>query len=620
MSLQSDNVSETASSPAAKGLPMKEPEGLDEVFYQDLLSKYSSKADTLSQQLRWLSLVRILLFCGFIFLGYKAIVTGDHYFTLASVVSLIIFLVMLRIYDKKEQKLAFYKALTQINSNEINFLKSQLSVYASGKEYADPHHPFSYDLDIFGEGGLFPHLNRCSTEFGEQALAQSLLHPVKKDIPDRQEAIRELSGNPGFRQHLQAYGMIQETKEKEMQQLKAWINSPSVFSNKSLYYILLVFPLATISCLIYYFVSEKESALNLFYGFFFINLVVAFSFTRKIAANLSVSNSVTTILQQFSRQLYLLESQPFQSTLLKQIQEKLGATNTPASRAIAKLASLFNYLETVINLVVSILLNGLFLFHVHVLFRLEKWKQQFGKEIMNWLHLLGEAEALSSFANLSFNNPSFCLPVLKETETVSVKEMGHPLIQAKKRIVNSIDFDQQRFVILTGSNMSGKSTFLRTLGINLVLARAGCVVCAKQFGFYPFDVEVSMRISDSLQDSESFFYAELKKLQHIIRQLQAGNKIFVILDEILRGTNSNDKHNGTVGLIRKLVAARACGIIATHDLTVSKLAEEYPGYISNKCFESRIIDDELLFDYKLGEGVCTTLSASFLMKKMGVIE
>jgi DNA mismatch repair ATPase MutS len=197
--------------------------------------------------------------------------------------------------------------------------------------------------------------------------------------------------------------------------------------------------------------------------------------------------------------------------------------------------------------------------------------------------------------------------------------MGHLLIRASKRITNSISFNDQPFVILTGSNMSGKSTFLRTLGINLILARSGSPVCARQFEFYPYDVQVSMRISDSLQDSESLFYAELKRLHNIIQQLEAGHKTFIILDEILRGTNSNDKHNGTVGLIRKMVAARACGIIATHDLTVSKLSEEYPAHVSNKCFESQIINDELIFDYKLGEGVCTTLSASFLMKKMGII-
>ncbi|RZM24853.1 MAG: DNA mismatch repair protein MutS, partial [Pedobacter sp.] len=222
------------------------------------------------------------------------------------------------------------------------------------------------------------------------------------------------------------------------------------------------------------------------------------------------------------------------------------------------------------------------------------------------------------FANLSFNNNSFCIPSISEKETLMAEDMGHPLIRAEKRINNSISFEQHRFVILTGSNMSGKSTFLRTLGINLVLARSGSSVCAKRFTFFPFAVHVSMRITDSLQDSESFFYAELKRLQGIIQQLQAGEKTFIILDEILRGTNSNDKHSGTIGLIRKLVSAYACGIIATHDLTVSKLEAENAGYINNMCFESEIINDELVFDYKLKGGPCQTFNAALLLKEIGL--
>lgn len=588
-------------------------------LYSSLFEDYSKKADALKQQLGALSIVRLGLFAGALFFGYKALVSGANEFTLIALILLIGFFFILRWYDKLKNSVLFTEALSRLNEKEAQFLKGENPDFETGKEYTDPHHPYSYDLDLFGDGGLFPYLNRTSTSFGKEALAQSLLHPDKNSIIERQDAIKELSRKLDFRQQVQAYGMIQETKEREMQQLKSWINSSSVFSKKTLYYALLIFPIVSLSVLAYYFYSEKEGALNLFYGLFILNLAVAFSFTRKISSYLSVSTSVTKVLEQFSRQLGLIEAQNFQAPLLRSMQEGLKKENVVASASIARLASLFNSLETVINLVVSILLNGLFLFHVHVLFRLEKWKEKNGKDIMNWLQRLGELEALNSLASFSFNNPEFSYPLLKRSEGLKAIEMGHPLISARKRITNSISFDEHPFVILTGSNMSGKSTFLRTLGINLVLARAGSVVCARQFELYPFDVHVSMRISDSLQDSESFFYAELKRLQQIIHELEAGNKTFVILDEILRGTNSNDKHNGTVGLIRKLVAVNSFGIIATHDLTVSKLAEEFPVNIANKCFESQIINDELLFDYKLGDGVCSTLSASFLMKKMGVI-
>jgi DNA mismatch repair ATPase MutS len=239
---------------------------------------------------------------------------------------------------------------------------------------------------------------------------------------------------------------------------------------------------------------------------------------------------------------------------------------------------------------------------------------------MNWLLAIGEFESLNSFANLAFNNPEYCYPQISGEEIVIAAKIGHPLIRKEKNVSNDISFEQQRFIVLTGSNMSGKSTFLRTVGINIVLAKAGSAVCAKAFSFFPFDLYVSMRITDSLQDSESFFYAELKRLHGIIQHLEEKNKTFVMLDEILRGTNSNDKHNGTVGLIRKLVANNACGIIATHDLTIADLSKEYNGYMGNKCFESELVKGELIFDYKLKDGVCTRLNASFLMKKMGVID
>ena len=587
--------------------------------YTSLLNGYADKAQTLRRQLGWLSLLRLLLFIGFIFCGYKAIATGHTAFILSAIALLIIFLLLIRLYDKWQQDTAFYKALVQLNRDEIDFLQGKPSVYADGREYTDPHHPYSYDLDLFGDGGLYSYLNRCSTGFGKEALAQSLLSPKTGDIAARQQAIAELKDKLRFRQHLQAHGSLLHTKEKEMRQLRAWLQAPSSFNNATLYKLLFLFPLASTAALIAYIITEQDNLLNAFYYLFILNLVVAFSFSRKITAHLSVSASVTKILQQFSGQLKQIEAEKFQSPLLLQYQQALQSGLLTASRSIARLASLFNYLETIVNLVVSMLLNGLFLFHVHILYALEKWKQQNGRLILPWLQVLGEMEALNSFANLAYNNPSFCTPALSPAPTLEAARMGHLLIRPEKRINNSISFSQQRFVILTGSNMSGKSTFLRTLGTSLVLARTGSVVCAERFVFYPFSVHVSMRITDSLQDSESFFYAELKRLRAIIEEIESGEQTFVILDEILRGTNSNDKHNGTVGLVQKLVAAKACGIIATHDLTVSALKEQRPDYISNKCFESEIINDELIFDYRLKDGVCEKLSASFLMKKMGII-
>ena len=202
---------------------------------------------------------------------------------------------------------------------------------------------------------------------------------------------------------------------------------------------------------------------------------------------------------------------------------------------------------------------------------------------------------------------------------LTMKNVGHPLIPSDKRIGNDVVFSETSFIVLTGSNMSGKSTFLRTLGVNLVLAKMGSPVCATEFSFYPYNIFVSMRVSDSLQNSESFFFAELKRLKRIITELENNQKTFVILDEILRGTNSNDKRAGTIGLIKNLMAHKAVGIIATHDLVIGDMEKDYPNYLQNKCFEVELSENGLIFDYKLHNGVAQHMSAAFLMEKMGIV-
>lgn len=589
-------------------------------IYQQLLSKYSAEYSGFNKKLEWLSFIRLTLFVGFIGFGYYYLVHDRWYWLIIALLLLGVFLYCIRLYDVIKGKADFAKALIDINKNEIGFLSGQSPAHADGKVYIDPHHPYSYDLDLFGEGSLYAFLNRTTTAFGKEGLAQALLEPPTGAIKERQEAIQELSGKLGFRQEMQAFGTIDTAEQKDLDKLKSWIGAKPTFGNSLSYYVLLVFPVTTFIVLSSYFFTASDRLLNIFFALFTLNLFVTFSFARKMMKQVSISTAVTKVLQQFAGQLRSIEKQQFNASLLQQLQARLKHDTITASKAIERLASLFGYLDFIINLAVSILLNGLFTFHVHILFALDQWKKKNAGEIMNWLQVIGEFESLHCFANLAYNNKDFCYPQLSKTGELTATGMGHPLIRSEKRVNNDISFRQEKFIVLTGSNMSGKSTFLRTLGINLVLARAGSVVCAGSFTLFPYDLHVSMRITDSLQDSESLFYAELKRLHSIIGHLRSDRKTFIILDEILRGTNSNDKHNGTVGLIRKLADYEACGIIATHDLTIADMSAQYPGYMGNKCFESNIVNDELLFDYKLKEGVCSKLNASFLMKRMGIID
>lgn len=589
-------------------------------LYHDLLATYQEIEQKLARKLVLLSALRLAAFLLTIF-GFYLYLAEDLTIAIGLILfSAAAFFYLIKFYDTENSKRELFKALVKINEEEINLLEGKRSKAPSGNEFSDPHHPYSHDLDLFGEGSLYQFLNRTTHVFGASSLANALLHPNTKVISARQEAIRELAESLEFRQQVQAHGMIHGSEEKKIDRLKKWLEAPSSFRSNNLYYFLLCFPLITVGFGLAFLITENAGFKTIAGLGIVINLAITVSFAKKMMSYIGVSSDINETLQQFAGQLQTIESRSFTAPILGSLQKQLHHENYSAGRSIKDLATSFNYLDYVFNIFLSPIINGLFLFHVHILFKLDQWKSAHKKEVLDWLEICGEFESLNSLATFHYNNPETNFPGINKEEGLMAVDMGHPLIRSAKRIANDISFNEKRFVILTGSNMSGKSTFLRTLGINLILARAGSAVTAKKFDFYPYDVFVSMRITDSLQDSESFFYAELKRLGQIIEHLNTGNKTFILLDEILRGTNSDDKHSGTVGLIKQLTERKATGIIATHDLTVALLTEEYPDQLAAKCFESEIINDELLFDYKIKEGVCTKLSASFLMRKMGIIK
>jgi DNA mismatch repair ATPase MutS len=303
---------------------------------------------------------------------------------------------------------------------------------------------------------------------------------------------------------------------------------------------------------------------------------------------------------------------------LIQLQEQLLANNGKTSIKIKKLSELFARLDSIGNLITTPVFNGVFLFHVHTLKALIDWKKSNGSQLMKAIEVMGEVEMLNSLANFAFNNPEYAFPKVNEAYEVTFTNLSHPLLNKKNRVGNDVDFSKENFIILTGSNMSGKSTFLRSLGINMVLAGTGAPVCADEANVYPLKVLVSMRLSDSLSDSTSYFFAEIKRLKQIMDSLQ-NERSFVLLDEILRGTNSDDKRNGTIEVIKKMIHKNAIGAIATHDTEVCLTTDDFPKQLVNKSFEVAIVDNELYFDYKLRDGICQNKSATFIMKKWGVI-
>ena len=330
-------------------------------------------------------------------------------------------------------------------------------------------------------------------------------------------------------------------------------------------------------------------------------------------------NKISSQVDTLSNSVSFIENSSFKEELLSSLQQYLRHENRVASKAIQQLNKILARFDYRFNPLVFIPLNIFLLWDLQQVLQLEKWKERNNEEVRHWFESLETYEALCSIGTLSFNHPLWCFPELNDLKPeFSAKELGHPLIEPTKSVVN--DFStagRGQINIITGSNMAGKSTFLRAVGINMVLGSMGAPVNASAMKFSPLAVMSSMRIKDNLEESTSTFYAELKKLKTIIDAVKKNKPVFILLDEILRGTNSHDRHTGSKALIRQLLADQAIGLVATHDLELASLSEEYPG-VHNYHFDVQVKAEELYFDYKLKPGICTSLNASILMRKIGI--
>jgi DNA mismatch repair ATPase MutS len=587
---------------------------------------YHSKKASLENELKAvnkkynsISILRLLAIVAFIFSVYYYIQNSETLFAIAALVFFIGFIVLMRIHSKLQFKRKIQEALLTINTNEIGFLENKKLPFENGIEFNDFHHPYAYDLDIFGEHSLFQNLNRTATYIGKKTLANQLLNESNvDDIKQKQEAIQELTNKIDWRQDFSAFAKITHDNEKSYKDLLQWskINSESLPGWVVLFSF--VSPFVLLGVFMAYLVTSNAILINSMSYLFILNLIVLGKFLKRIQFENANSDAIDSILKQYSFLLQKIENESFGSNKLKELQQKLTSKTENASVHIKKLSELFSNNDTIANLITAVLFNGTFMFNLHVLKSLIAWKKEHAHALEEWLKIIGEVEALNSLANFAYNNPDFVYPELNSDFQIQFKDLSHPLLSSKTRVGNDVTFNPQSFMILTGSNMSGKSTFLRSLGINMVLSGVGSVVCATEAKVHPLAVLVSMRLSDSLTDSESYFYAEIKRLKQIMDGLQE-QPAFVLLDEILRGTNSDDKRNGTIEVVKKVIARKAVGAIATHDIEVCLTTNDFPDTLTNKCFEVEIQNDDLQFDYKLRDGVCRNKSASFLMKKMGVI-
>jgi hypothetical protein len=589
-------------------------------FYQNQLDELRAHLEQLKNKksaFAWLRLGSIVaLIAAFYF--FWSIGTG--YVILASIVLLFVFIQLIK-YDLKNQaEIQHTNRLIKLNANEVQFLIGNYSVFEDGIEHTPKEHAYANDLDIFGHASLFQYLNRTTSEPGSGKLAEYLKSAASIDlISERQKAVKELSRKPLWIKNMQSYGITNRITFSTNKRLENWIKEPAVFSGfkpwKWLRYLL---PAIILTVVILYIFDKVGN--TIFYGALLLFAVIAYQINKYVAPVHENLSKVADELSTLSASLSLIEKEKFESPLLQQWQSVFMEQNKKASDDILKVKKLLDRLDIRYNIVLSLPLNLLFLWNLQQVLDLEKWKETEQDNFDLWFDTLANFEALNSFGVLYFNKPQWIFPSIKnEYFSIEGKEVGHPLIPVDKRVNNFIDIpDNAELMLVTGSNMAGKSTYLRSIGVNIVLAMAGAPVCANSFTVSQVQLISSMRITDNLEESTSTFYAELKKLKTIIDKVNAGEHVFILLDEILRGTNSLDRHTGSKALIKQLIKKKAAAIIATHDLELTALKEDFSEHILNYHFDVQVSNDELYFDYRLKPGVCNSLNASILMKKIGI--
>ena len=587
--------------------------------YQNKVKHYTTIFHKINKRYNSISILRLLSIFLCLFLLFYYIKTNEILYAVFAFLSFVVFLFLMRIHSSLSFQKELTTAILKLNQNEITYLKREKIPFENGIEFNDFHHPYAYDLDIFGEHSLFQNTNRTATFIGKKTLANQLLNLLPNEtILENQEAINELKSKIDWRQDFLALAMISNDSKNSYDSLLYWNSFKNNTLPKVLVALSVILPTLFLGFLVAYFITSKTILLSYLTYIFIANLIVLGKSFKRIQSEIAKADNVDKIIKQYSLLVQKIETETFQSKKLIDLQQQLIFKNATASKHLKDLSELFSRMDTINNLVTAVVFNGSFLFNLHILKSLLKWKDNYSTELEKWIAIIGEFEALNSLANLAYNNPDFVFPKINSEYKIGFSDLSHPLLNPATRVGNDTHFYPESFMILTGSNMSGKSTFLRSLGINMVLGGVGSVVCATEANIHPLPVLVSMRLSDSLADSESYFFAEIKRLKQIMDALE-DQPAFVLLDEILRGTNSDDKRNGTIEVVKKVIAKNAIGAIATHDIEVCLTTNEYPDTLTNQCFEVEIQNNDLHFDYKLRSGICKNKSATFLMQKMGVI-
>ena len=590
-------------------------------YYQKQIDHYTARLKQIKKRRNLITLAKLLTFGYMIFLIYLLINHSTQPLLLLGIGAILVF-IFLTLWDSQIiYRQHLIEELLRINTLESDYLAGNFSALDQGERFNDPAHPYAHDLDLFGEDSLFQHLNRTVTFSGTQKLVSWLLS-LSKDpevIHSRQQAAEELCAEPEWCQHFRAAGALHPTQALDAVILKAGPTESPFFSKHSTVRLILWIA-NTIVIVSWAVTSFTPLPFSISLVLSLLQLSALALYIKKINAYHQRLNLFLKTISNYLPLVRLIHDQSFRSPYLQKIRHSLFTPESNSLQALTQLHRIQNSLDQRGNIVIAFILNGLYLKDFHTLLRLDHWRKKYGPDIETWTDVLSEADALISMANYRFNHPAYCLPVICQDRLLDTEEIGHPLLKSERNVTNDFSIRSlHQIAIVTGANMAGKSTFLRTIGVNLILAQSGNVVCSRYFAFQPMTLFTSMRTTDSLSKDTSYFHAELLRLQQLVNIAQQEDKVFIILDEMLKGTNSVDKLNGSLAFLKRILSYPISGLVATHDLALGELADDFPEHFFNVCFEIVHSGSQITYDYKLHPGISSNMNASILLKQMGLI-
>ena len=590
-------------------------------YYQKQIDHYTARLKQIKKRRNLITLAKLLTFGYMIFLIYLLINHSTQPLLLLGIGAILVF-IFLTLWDSQIiYRQHLIEELLRINTLESDYLAGNFSALDQGERFNDPAHPYAHDLDLFGEDSLFQHLTRTVTFSGTQKLVSWLLS-LSKDpevIHSRQQAAEELCAEPEWCQHFRAAGALHPTQALDAVILKSGPTESPFFSKHSTVRLILWIA-NTIVIVSWAVTSFTPLPFSISLVLSLLQLSALALYIKKINAYHQRLNLFLKTISNYLPLVRLIHDQSFRSPYLQKIRHSLFTPESNSLQALTQLHRIQNSLDQRGNIVIAFILNGLYLKDFHTLLRLDHWRKKYGPDIETWTDVLSEADALISMANYRFNHPAYCLPVICQDQLLDTEEIGHPLLKSERNVTNDFSIRSlHQIAIVTGANMAGKSTFLRTIGVNLILAQSGNVVCSRYFAFQPMTLFTSMRTTDSLSKDTSYFHAELLRLQQLVNIAQQEDKVFIILDEMLKGTNSVDKLNGSLAFLKRILSYPISGLVATHDLALGELADDFPEHFFNVCFEIVHSGSQITYDYKLHPGISSNMNASILLKQMGLI-